>query len=1137
MPIGLDQDRRRRQPAELRYADQTPDLPRRDDRSLRIGAVGIDSGPIGNADPTAVTAALLARLAAGEPTPPLAFEFGDQTLTAGELELAHRRDPEAFVDFLEANGVTQTMLQEVADDILAKKIEPGAHYDLTKGSDLHAAYAVGPVDADPAFAAALQNAPVVSRSDLSDELVQRPGLFRRVADAISEAVGAISRLFGKGFDPDTVTFDGRVDDAHFASLGARHAFERPEELALLFDTNHGEAQLRASLLAQKPERATERQWARAVDRYVAGAHDGLAALPETSRPPDLEPPEAALALVHLRAGNYGDQARRELAIAASAPAEVRDEAIANLVTLPAEEKQNMLDLLAEERPADAEAALFSAFARDHFTHEIASPPARELARAVDDADRVPAQVRDRYLALATKLGPDGAHFMTSGDRGVAALLQEHPAHADSILDRIEAAPSTRTLARTLASSTYELHLDPKTPPLTGRHGRDVVAAFDRHDLALERTTTAGETFTISARGGDGARDVSLERYVADGAYRTQVLDAMGMDRAAFDRLAGAVEKNLYGDYDPAFVRMELANYETELANPKTSDTRRAEIAHALRVLRFDQVLGRPPANTTIDISAGSETDQFFGLDGSGPDAAVRAASARLAEHRPRNDFVVKLPGEGLLDVSIARSDMTAILQDPATAEAKFASAYPGLDFGETVLLFGALEQRQHEGKLPPANGTAWPELDLTQRHPDRAIDSLRRRHADGRPNNIDPGRAPSVVAMSRSTADEIDATTLPTGARIGGGGGNNWFQYGIYNEVRGYESSIHLEASAKARFDGHADPAHVLGAVFDVEDFDKRTQAKGVWYQQNGFAVGHTPDEFLVDRATGTRATGEDLSLLSFRGDAHGQAAFKATVSRVQSVFENQGGVPRSNMSSYVHPSPSEMYAAIASELSNDPRPTDARDAPRTVVVHFAGHTASDAADVDGMNVSDGFFTPDDVDDVNALARSHGVNVVWVVDACRAGAYLEEARADRIDELGAIGALPPQVEPLEGLRTALIDRHRALAEIRGSKEKGAPTWEQLEAKGTAVLRGEPNARAELDAMVSGRSDAYSRYRDAIVATLDHRTALEGQVDKSVLDAGLLRGTKSWRPGRHAMTHDAGPTLDAIDEALRDRLRE
>lgn len=1180
--------------------------------------------------PEARTQSLLDRASHAAPsTDPLRVTIGDETLTAGELALMHRRSPARFADFLQRHGIARAELDELVDDALTTGIRPGQTLDLSPGSALSRAYRTsgpngavrdGHLDPAPMRARAATHASALDRADLSDQAVQAPGFFQRVGEAILEAVAWIGRLFGADWNPDTATFDGAAGEGFdFAAMGRQHAAgPRARELHALLSVPEGAAQLRTHLLAQRPESATEQQWTRAVDEYIGGLRAGLEAQPESARGPVMSPRQAELTLGYLRANDYSAQAQTDLQLVFAQPEPIRSAALEYLTALPDAERANLRSLLqppgaepaadapdAEwatrgrrqvfhdaSRPLAQRVALFEMMRRDGFSHDVSDPRLAAGFDAVRRTDDVPTALRDRYLAAVMAHGFEDAHLASTSVRGLVDLIRDQPEIAEAALRDFEATvgASSEDATRAMAARAFQVRIShPEPSSITrGADQRAVVRAFERQNVSLRRDH-GDRSFTISARGGSGANEVSLDRYFSDRAYRQQVLTDLGLDRAAFEGLLRNVQTTLDDGEAGANARTiegDIRDLRAEIANPATPSARRAEAQAELRTRTFDLAGERPPTNVEIDISAGSATDRLFGLGGG---TALATNLARRAVQDSFQTYEARLPGaDG--PVTVASEDLAQLLADHPTdagARAAFAEAYPGLDYDETVRLFSALEDLVWQGEVPTLEDGGDPSIDLTgRRAPNRALERLRRAYTDRRAGdraNVPIGDRHRSVIGSRSTATLSPVRDLRPEGRAGAAVGNNWFQYGIFNSS-GFDTNTHLDAAARGRFRAAgrvADPAHALGALLDLDTFDERTRIGSTRYRETGMAVGRTADAFLVDPRTGARAEGRDVQLLSFRGQVSGsneRQGFGAGLARVERTFERYGGVPRSNMERYDDATPDQMRAAIRAEILRDPRPADQRtDAaghtrPRTVVVHYAGHTMSDWDDqVMGMDLRGGQFSPEDVAQLNAFAREHGVNLVWTADACRAGSYAHAARADRIDELRAAGTLPPTVNHLDGLRTALVDRHVALSTVddlsvapadrRSSCSDGScprpghgpvnvPSARELAELGRAALEGGPGSQAmrDLEATVQGVLDddtldadakgAFALYLGGIEDTLSHRAALRagGEVN-SLLDHGLIAGTMRWRAGRTFMSGTQGALLDQINAQIRPRMPE
>ena len=1141
--------------------------------------------------------------------PQLRFQIGRETLTAGQLRHELDRNPARFADWLQASGVSMAELNEALDDILASNPAAGSTFDLREGSELARASRGGGADGavvdlhldasrTERRAAGLRSAE--GRVDLSNERVEGPSVWQQIVDALEEAVAAIARLFGSSWNPDTVTFDGRVDDAHFREVGRDMVRgEQGAMIATLMSTEGGSERLRASLLAQRPQSATEAQWSRAVDRVMEGIGGEVRGGRDAGRFADLGPAEAERALVYMRSQDFSAQSRADVALVAAQPQPIRGQALQLLTELPEAERANMLSLFTApgELPDDASteqyraheaasvyqradgparAAMFETLRRDGFRHRLDAPEMQDLTQAVSQSRDLPPALRDRYLATLPRLGLERAHLAGDYERGLAAQMRERPNDAAALLGDFEGRiGSTRDLERTLGAGALRLRLvEPNGGLITSAADRSrVVDALEAHNVRFTlRPEGGGDPLTFSTRGGAGPNDISIQRYLSDTGYRSDVLARTGMRREAFEGMLRNVAGSLRAEGqagDRASTERSIARLEAEIANPETTQERRTEATQELRRARLELEAQRSPSNVDIDISRGSRVNQLFGLSESGgPSAQLQLAREHIL-HNQGADFEVRIrePGRGGQVHTISQEAMAEILES-ADPEAAFRARFGRLDYQETVMAFSRLTEMYWNGQLPePADGGTT-RLDFTRSIRGNApLERVRSQLTDGVRGNVAPGTLETTVG-ARSTTTQSDPTLLTTDSRVGAASGNNWWQYGIFHMPGGYSSTRWANDQAQAAFlanGSRPDPAIPMGAILGLDDFARTEVADGgTSYRQLGITHGRL-DDFLTDPRTGARSEGRDIQVVSFtgRGSARERPAFDNTVERVRGMFTRFGGVPQAQTEVHRDVSPERMQRAIEAEILRDPRPagerTDAagRERPRTVVVHLAGHTVSHSTHdavlgfmVTGADGQRTWFTPQQIEELNRTAREQGVNLVWVADACRGGEYVDAARRGQQAEVDAAGALPADVRSLTGLRTGLRLQHQVLTAVhnRGRQPAPMPGSEALARMGAEALQGGPGSPAmqrliELRDRVAntpGMSEdnkALMRlYVESVEAIMQNRSDLAGVagLDPQILNHGLVTGDTTWRAGRVFKTHTAGPLADAIGSELRTR---
>lgn len=1116
---------------------------------------GIDS-PTHSTDTRAITVELLADIdMATIAQDPVRFQIGDRAFTAGTLLREARENPLRFDDFLRTQGISREEFNELLDDIATGEIEPGHTYDLRAGSDLAQAYRIGGeggavvdshLDVARTEAAAAEHAGLVDRMDVSSEEVEGPGFFQMIADALAEAVAWIGRLFGGSWDPDTATFDGRVDDEHFRGVGREMvAGNNGVAVQALLDQRGGEDRIRAQLLSQRPEAATEQQWARAVDDVIEGMRSGLEeARTAGTLPSDLTVEQQQRVLVYLRANDFSDEARANVDLVLAQPETIRDQALELLTELPEAELGNMLDLF---RPLTSEdgfgdpdvqrvyaqgdethkTAIFETMRADGFRHGTSSSQADDLATAVDNADMFTGDTHRRYLDLVPRVGLQRMGLMTNEDVGLAArmALPNAPAgHADDLLTRFEAhVGNTMDAISILQGSAFELTLsEPERTISSSADRRAVTSAFARNNTSIEMD---GEV-------------VDVDRYLSDSSYRRGILTELsGEERPSTQTL------------------VEL----------------RSRFDGMLRNLAASSGSASAPSNVRLDVSAGGQLHDLFRLGGQdGPDPRQQLAQRAILDSAGLVDLTVTARGRGSATAHTMTLDQMADIISSEDPEGTFEARFPGLDFGETVAAFATLAERASDGALPGQVDEWSPAtVDLTRATGDRALDGIGRRLRDSRIGNV---ATPSDMRSSigaRSTAATVDPSTLISDAELGGVAGNNWFQYGIFTPGTGAFANRWAYERSRAAFSasgGTPDPAHALQAMYDLDGYGGSHSVSGHGRLRESGVVHGTPEDFLVSPRTGARATGEDFQVLAFVGRGMGNAGLN-DARRATRMFGEHGGVPESQIETHTNPNGQEVYDAVRAEIMSDPRPESDRDGPRTVVVYYAGHTGSYRDnEVAGWSLRDRTnFTPEQMRELDQLAQQRGVNIVWWTDACRSGEYVHQARAEELADSQAAGTQSTDVEALAGLRHALTEQHVVLSEIhnranphssnscgtssctvapahvsssRALARLGAEALQGgFDSDGMRALHAE---RDRIEADPNATDDEKSliyRYVDAIESTIIHRETL-GDVDgldPDILDHGMVTGDTTWASTRRFSTFTLGQIGDLIGAELRDRL--
>lgn len=1193
----------------------TGDAPVRED--LGVGArrrAGIQSieGDTGSIGELSLTRALLTRSleqTGSGADQQLRFRIGDETFTAGQLRQAIDEDPTRFGDFLRSHGIAPAELNELLDDLNAGTVRPGTEIDLRPGSEIARAYRMGGagggvvdnhLDRRSTQDAAARQPGVGDRENLRGERVEGPGFFQMIGDALAEAAGAIARLFGSSWNPDTVTFNGRVDDAHFRDLG-RQAASGPHGFAMqaILASPEGTAELRRQLQAQRPPRATELQWNRAVEDYLSGARAALGEQTRSGGLPAMTASEGQEAVLYLRAHGYSADAERDVRTVLSQPEAVRGPAMRMLNELPDAERGRMLALFTPSEPIEGEAtdaqftedqtrttyqqsgpearaAIFEAFRRDGFRTPLSTDRANGVCQAAHAAEALPAPLRDRVLALVPQLGPDRAHLL--GGTGLIEQLRHAPSadHAERLLSGFEAnVASTRDLQRLLGANGAEIRLaDPTAGLITARADQQtVVRAFDAHNLRLlARDTTTGQDLRITARG-TGTNEISLERYFSDRTYRDDVLRRTGMSRQAFEGMLTNLSDGVRRDSSSIPQRLfdERTSVRRQLLDPNTPLPERARLQHRLEQIEQQLEVFHAPVNLELDIRAGSRMHQLFDLTGGG---GARHAELQLAAEGLRDgsgEFSVRLraPGRGRqpgAEYVISRADLAALIPangDLEAARRSFNERYPGLDFDETVRAFSRISAMDRGGTLPSTTGP----IDFTRAQRNRDLESIRRTLTDGRANNTRAATTEFRLGAT-SVSERSNVGTLGTDTRLGAAASNQWYQYGVFNG-QGYLGTQQAEDRAFRAYraaGNQADPAIPLNALFGLDDYRATsTLSNGTRTRENGVAYGQVSD-FLTDPRTGARAEGRDLQVLSFngRGSSTDRQSFQRSSQRIAEMFRRYGGVPANQVEVYNRPTPETMVRAIEGEILRDPRaPADRVDAegrqrPRTVVVHFAGHTGSFGSrgdrEVSGLMLTDERgnrvdLDPSQIEQLNRTARANGVNLVWVIDACRGGEFVDQTRALDTQALDAAGARPVEAQHLQGLREGLREQHLVLSRLADMRPRSPmPNAEGLARLGAQALQGGPGSpalqalrdrRDQVVARLGADSDEavlINRYLAGIEGTLSNRQGLAGASGMDgITNNGLVTGATQWRVGRSFMTFNLGPLEDRITEQLRTRL--
>ncbi len=1061
-----------------------------------------------------VTYDLLRQAQQAHPTNQLTFQIGRQTLTAGQLLQQLNQNPDRFNDFLRANGVSPAEFNELLDDVISSTPAAGTNFDLRNGSELASAYSIGGpngavvdnhLDDSAVRRQAAANPNAAQRVDVSNEQVEGPSFWQMVADAFAELAGGIARLFGSSWNPDTVTFNGRVDDEHFQDVGRRMA-QGDNGLALqaLLARPDGESVLRERLMAQKPESATDAQWTRAVDNMIRGAREGISQ--NSSLPANLSRQESAQVALYLRANNNSAQAQADVQRVLAQPAAIRGQALQLLNQLPAAQRSNMLALMgpvpqlganptpAQERgervissyrdATDAQkAAIFETMRRDGFRADVSSHQVDDLAFYATSTHGIPENLQQRYLSLLPQVGMSRLHLVGDMQHGLAARLRSLPAaDAAQLMTRAEQATgSTEQMQRLLGAGAFRLRLTEPNGGLITRSADQsaIVQNFGMSNTRLRFTPPNGDPVVISAQGA-GAGEVSLQRYFNDAAYRQQVLTRMGgMNRQSFERMLRNVSGSLDSSANGAAVQRQtqtIAQLRQESIDPNASAEDRADAANRLRAAELELATLRAPMNLELDISSGSRLNTLFNLSGAAgqPSARHQLAQERFMAQSDGLDVNVTLRGRRGSSHTISFSDMRSLISNPPsgqTAKQAFEARYPGLDFEETVAAFAQVGQMVSNGDLGDFSSTT--NVDLTQRSSNRTLNRIRSRLRDRRDDNVSAGTPFSVDVHARSTSQATDTSRLVHDASVSAAAGNNWFQYGVFQLNGGYGSSRQVHSQARTAYlaaGSQPNISHALNAVFGLDSYSDTSNIAGHGrLRESGVAHGQAA-RVLTDPRTGATSRPQDFQVLTFsgRGSASHRRAFWQTSDRMANVFTQFGGVPQAQVETHHNVSPEQLFRAVQGEILRDPRAAgdrqDANGSPqrRTVVVHFAGHTISNRANdqVLGFSMTDAngnraYFTPQQMAQLNRLAQENNVNLVWATDACRAGEYVHQARQTNTAALQAAGTLPQEVQNLNTLRDGLRIRHMTLFAMRrrGRQPAPMPTWQTANRMGAQALQG------------------------------------------------------------------------------------
>lgn len=1063
------------------------------------------------------------------------FQIGSETLTLGQLKLECERNPTRFADFLRANGIAPSELNELLDDLLNMS-NPPATLDLRAGSALAQQYRIGGargedvdlhLDGARMRERARRSEGIARRLDLREVRLRGPDPFTAVGEAFAEAAGWIGRLFGGTWNPDTVTFNGRSssgDCERHRRMGADIASSR-DALAYFFmlSSPGGEARLREILIERMGDQGTRAQRERAADDIIQGMKEVFAGQTKISKN------EAIYGTIYMAASGFSEESRRDLESVLAQPSRVRRRAMRLLTELPDADRRRMLELFRappemmpeadrdfraydaqcvyrDASPAEKE-AMFEVMRRDGFRHGIDSHEVADLSEAIRAARDVPEAYRARYLALLPELGLSRVYLGGDHLLGLARQLQRlDPAEADRLLTQFEQnLESTDDLVHTLSAADVKLRL-------VAPQGGIIISAQDRR---LIREAFDGANIRIRI----GGERIDIDRWLNDAAYRTDLISRTGIRREAMDnflRNTAASVRESRSPRDLTDMETRVRELRAELSDPHLDGDYRAERARELRGAELELASLRAPSNLEIDLSQGSRMDRLFGLR----DAGAEPAMLQLARERINGAAGADIRVRFRTGQEISMADMQGITRET------FAARYPRMNYAETITAFANIADRYGSGQLPdPPDGSQTFRIDLRQR-----------RLPAG------PGGVLETSLGASNTGTRADASRLWTDSRLGAVAGNNWFQYGFFTANSGYHSSVRAHDAARASFIAGGrtpDPRHALEGLFALDGYARTNTHRDGLHRELGVAHGD-PAQFAVPA--------EDFRVLSFtgRGNSTDRTAFRATSARIRDLFERYGGIDPSNIESDNDPSPEQLFRAVQAELLSG---------ARTVVVHFAGHTgASPVTDqVSGfiLTGADGrraFFSSEQMGELNRIARERGVNLVWATDACRAGDYVGAASDLAIAESDALGRLSPETRALQALEGSLRTYHSVheSVRVRGPRMSPMPDWRTLSRMTSAALAGGPTSEA-MRALIALRDrvagtpnmDADNvRLMELAVESVEGlqraRATLSGLpgADARIYNDPLLTGEMAWRSGYRFMTFELGELSDRINAAVR-----
>ncbi len=1113
----------------------------------------------------------------------LRFRFADETFSVRQLRMAlETGDGSRAADLLRQKGIALPEMIELLDDVVANpRRMSGETIDCRPGTTTARIYGISRagddtvnLDRDPArLRPAAEAAPPMTRAfDMRSQRVSGPSFFTVLGEAIVEAIAAVGRLFGASWNPDTRSVNGRVDDAHFQALGrdmARSPHGAVFQLAL--SSAEGREALRTELMAKKPADANDAQWRRAINDMFAGMRAYFAGEEAAGRlPAGLTDADGRFALTYLRANGYNDRAAADLGLVLAQPPAVRSRLQESLASLPAAERHNLLDLLRPPGNGDEpDAAAFNAYcvrsdfqtarpelrlamvevlARNGFRTPIGEPDAAQVTEAVRRAEQLPEAVRARYLALLARLGVSLAH-LAADEHGLARRLMDLPVDDQQrLLNDVERnLGSTSTIMRMIAHASLGLRLvRPEAGVIRSeREEAQVLTTVRRRNITL----ALGE-LRVSVDGAGGA--ISLARYFAEPSYRSETLGRLGMTREAFEGfLQNTAESFRVGNDEvrgaAAHGSGEVTQAWSMINDPAaTPDLRRSGWADLHRA-RLQNEIGFGASNVEIDISEGSTADRLFGLRARDRDAPLYGFGAATLSSQALPPFAIVARGRGGAEVRISRQEMAEVLTDPLPAGVSraqlFRERYPGLDFRDTLAAFAHVTRLAQSTGLRAFRVGDGYAIDLRRRTGDRALDALRARINDGRDGNI---ARPSFLeaALPLRSTERATPLTFHSNAEIGAVAGNNWFQYGVFNHRQGYFSARAVLAATE-----RAPGLRGFGrALFGLDDESQsRPLARGGSTLETGEATGE------VERMFGAGTRPADVRVMTFagRGSAADERAFRLSSNAiVRAAALGDDGIPAENILRHEGvPTPREMFDEIRVQLLREPR-------PRTLVVHFAGHTGSHAADVSGFLVRDAngrraFFGPAELRELNRIAVSEGVNLTWVTDACRGGEYVEQARAETIARLAAAGRLPPSVASLDQLRRGTVDVFRAFEYVSERRQPPAPypsdralarlvqraLHDGLDSEAMRELRAQSERLASNEAIPDPDRRLLAMFVASTEDVLTARAALrsEPSLPADMLDHPFLTGDLRWAKGRRFMAYQLGPLYDRMSAALRARM--